>query len=437
MTEQTTPYPKALKLYPTIRQSVLGSFDNCALLTRFEREYRGGWSHPWQARGQMFHRFAARALAEMYAQQEKSIEVTVALAILQEVLRQHDVDRECPHCGSNRIRRGVTKRGNRICLACKQLFETEVMSLPTSEVKDLYWVVKKWAHDNSFDIENLVDVEQRLHAKIDYPNPYGPAVTRELSGKLDCLMIEGEQAEHAVVPDWKDMWGMPPPSEVSEQGYFQQRFYGWLVMRNYRSVQGVTLREFYVRFSEPREATIWRYQLDDIEQEISAMVERFDRSIEEHLYIPSPGKHCTFCPTPQRCPIPADARESGAIENAEQAELAAATIVVAETTLEKRRRALQAWTRNHGPVPVKDAKGRRMMGFRPTSRTERPTFDQIEALERDLGRAPSAKEIKSLYKTKPGTRFEAFSPRPDLETEEDEALIASLQEAVSGAKAAA
>ena len=45
------PYPLARKLYPTLRQSVLQSFDQCALLSRFEREYRGGWSHPWQARG--------------------------------------------------------------------------------------------------------------------------------------------------------------------------------------------------------------------------------------------------------------------------------------------------------------------------------------------------------------------------------------------------
>ena len=151
--------------------------------------------------------------------------------------------------------------------------------------------------------------------------------------------------------------------------------------------------------------------------------------------MPSPGKHCSFCPTPQRCPIPAHARESGAIENADQAELAAATIVVAETTLEKRRKALQTWTRNHGPVPVKDAKGKRMMGFRPTTTTMRPTLEEIEKLEAELGRAPTSQEIKKLYRERVGTRFEAFSPRPDLEDEEDEALIESLQESLQQAVA--
>ena len=430
------PYPKALKLYPTIRQSVLSSFDNCALLVRFEREHRGGWNFSWQARGGMFHRFAARAMTEMFRQGETTIEVDVALAILHEVLRQADVDKQCPHCGSLKIRRGITKAGNRYCLSCRQRFETEIAILPEREVTDLYWTCIKFAHDNEWSIPDLVDVEQRLSADITYPNPHGVPVVRTLTGKLDTLFIEGEQAEHAIVLDYKDTWGMPAPTEVSFEGYFQQRFYGWLVMRNYRSVEQVTLREFYVRFSEPREATITRERMDDLEEEMSALVERFDRTVEEHLYMPSPGKHCNFCPTPQRCPIPADARGDGAIESPQQAELAAATIVVAEQTLKRRRGALETWARSHGAVPVKDAKGRRLMGFRPKERKKRPTVEEIEKLETELGRTPTVGEIRALYKTEDYTRFEAYTPSQQLEDDEDVRLIESLQQAIQDATAA-
>ena len=430
------PYPLARKLYPMLRQSVLQSFDQCALLSRFEREYRGGWSYSWQARGDLFHRFAARAMAEMYRQGENTIEVDVALAILHETLRQQDVDRVCPNCEGTRIRKGVTKMGFRLCLDCKHRFETEIIVVPMAEVQELYWVVKKWAHDNAWSIQNLVDVEHRLKANVEYPNPYGGYVERTLTGQIDALEIEGEHAEHAIILDWKDMWGLPAPTDVSFEGYFQQRFYGWLVMRNYRSVESVTTREFYVRFSQPREATVYRYQLDDLEAEIAALVERFDRTVQERVYVPSPGKHCSFCPTPQKCPIPADARGDGAITSREQAELAAATVVVAEMTLEKRRRALKAWCGQHGPVEVKNAKGRTVMGFRPHPRTLRPDPEEIEQAERYKGAPLTAHEIRGLYRTVEATRFESYTPDPRLESEEDERLLASLAESLAQATAA-
>jgi hypothetical protein len=94
------PYPTALAQYPEIRQSILSAFDLCALEAKFDLDYRKGWSSHPQARGQIFHRFAARALTEMNHQNERTIEVDVALAILHEVLRQDDVDRECPVCAA-------------------------------------------------------------------------------------------------------------------------------------------------------------------------------------------------------------------------------------------------------------------------------------------------------------------------------------------------
>jgi hypothetical protein len=50
---------------------------------------------------------------------------------------------------------------------------------------------------------------------------------------LDALMLEGTYDEHAIVLDWKDMWKLPPETEVGFGGYFQQRFYAYLIFANY------------------------------------------------------------------------------------------------------------------------------------------------------------------------------------------------------------
>jgi hypothetical protein len=77
-----------------------------------------------------------------------------------------------------RIRKGVTKRGMRYCLSCRRQFETNFIRVPADMVAELYWVVKKWAHDNAFDVKNLVDVEQRLTAQVRYPDPVTAAGCR-------------------------------------------------------------------------------------------------------------------------------------------------------------------------------------------------------------------------------------------------------------------
>ena len=39
-----TPYPKALEEFPILRQSTLSTFDECGLLSLFDRRYRWGRS---------------------------------------------------------------------------------------------------------------------------------------------------------------------------------------------------------------------------------------------------------------------------------------------------------------------------------------------------------------------------------------------------------
>src|SRR3954470_12345805 len=144
--QAVVPYPRAMRRFPVLRQSWLSTFDRCALSSRFDHLYRRGWdTHP-QARGTMWHRFAGRALREMAQLGERTIEVDVALAILHEVVRQEDVDRDCPDCFSTRIAPGISRTGMRRCLACGAKFETELTNLPMRELKDLYWTAIKWAH---------------------------------------------------------------------------------------------------------------------------------------------------------------------------------------------------------------------------------------------------------------------------------------------------
>jgi hypothetical protein len=40
-------------------------------------------------------------------------------------------------------------------------------------VAELYWVVKKWAHDNAFDVDEPRRRGERLRAQVRYPNPHG------------------------------------------------------------------------------------------------------------------------------------------------------------------------------------------------------------------------------------------------------------------------
>lgn len=424
----TTPYPKALRRFPRLRQSLLAAFDDCALTSKFNTELRVGWSTHPQARGQIFHRFAGRCLRELVAQNEREMDVGVALAILNEVLRQEDVDRVCPTCGTREIRPGLSKRGFRAC-AKGHRFETDLVNLPMAQVRELYIAAKKWAHDNVWPIENLATVEQRLEAVLEYPSLYGP-VPRVLTGQIDALFIEGEDNERAVVYDWKDTWGMPAQTEISHPGYFQQRFYAWLVMRNFKGIHFVTLREQYPRYSETREATLSRDELDELELELAALAERFDRSYEEQAHPPSPGKHCAWCLRPSACPILPEARGEGRITNLEDAKRKAGQWIVAKESAAQLMAALKAFCDIHGPVPVRHAKGRRMVGFQRSVAEVKPTLAQVKQAE--VLKQP----ISTLYKRRISTRFGDYTPRPeDSEQAQDAKLVRQLERSLEAAKA--
>lgn len=426
------PYPRALERYPRVRQSTLSTFDSCGLSAKFEAEYRQGWSTHPQARGQVFHRVAAECLRVMHRQKEQSIPVDAALAILHNELRQDNVDRVCPACESRSILRGV-KGGKRTCGDCGHRFPSDLINLPMAHVKDLYWIVVKWANENTWDIENVVDIEHRLDANVTYENPAGGVVERVITGALDLVLLEGPRDDHAIVVDWKDTWGLPGPTSVSFEGFFQQRMYGMLVMLNYRSIERVTLREFYVRFSEPREVTIWRDQLDALVQEFGALVERFDRAVEEDAFAPTPGKQCAWCMRPSACPILPEVRAEGRIRTDAEAERMTRQMIVADATLAQARAALQLHASVHGPIPIRDAKGKRQLGYVESERTERPTREALEQAIAMYGieNVPWSK----LYRKHKSTRFvQHRAPRQQV-SDEDAVLMAAMEGSLAEAQA--
>lgn len=408
------PYPTAIERFPTIRQSTLSKFDDCALSARFYLDHEQGWNGHPQGRGVIFHRFAAKALLQMAEAEENSIPQDLALEILRECLRQHDVPRD------------------------------DVVVIPFSQIKDLRWTVVKFATDNAFDISKLAAVEERLTANVSYERGDGFAVERPVTGQLDALFFP--EPTHAVVLDWKDTWALPPAKDLSEGGYFQQRIYAFLVLERYPGVEAVTLREHYVRHDagegpvngNTREATIERGDLPDIREEIAALVERFDRAVEEGnwppaegeellLWTPSPGKHCSFCPRPASCPIFPDARVQGAISSPEMAERWAAEAEVAKSTLDQRMKGLKAWGDARGPTPVKHAKDpNRVWGYKATTRRERPKRETLEAAISVHGKDV---DLDALYVERPATRFTQYT-RTDEDSPDDAALMNALEESV-------
>lgn len=420
----TGPYPGSVERFPTIRQSRGVLFDACSLAAKFDADHRREWSGHPQARGQIVHRVIAKALKEMSRMSERKIETDVMVELLYNELRQDDVDAECPACGKEVVQR----HGGFFTCAAGHEFRSNFVNIPLSEVKDMRWVVIKWAYDNEFDIENLVDVEHRLTSTVEYPDGHGGHVERKVTGQLDAMFVAGEDDEEAIVLDWKDTYSLPAPAEVGFDGYAQQRWYAWLVLSRFPAIQRVTLREHYLRFSTYREATVERGQIDDVRLELAALVERFDRAFEEENFPPSPGRHCMVCPRPAACPIFPAVREAGAITDDETARRYAGEAMVAKRALDQRQKALRAWASVRGPVEISSSPGReRVWGFRESKRVSRPTREQLERAIRLHGTRVNLDELFTEAVT---TRFEPHSPQRIEDVPDDAALMNALTDSV-------
>lgn len=391
-----------IELFPTLRQSLLSLYDDCNLSAYFELEYARGWSTHPQARGTLFHRYAAECLREMQRHSHNSIPVTVAREILLDTCHQ----------------RGLPAR--------------EIVRVPLRMMPELRMAADKWAKDNSFTIKKLVDIEKRVEVPLTYRTEHGELVTRMMTGQIDALLFE--PPDGAIVLDWKDTWGLPPEPRdapkgeyddeelkgLSYHGYFQQRFYGWLVMMTYKNVNKVTLREFYARKTVVRKATLHRHQLDAVTDELRVLAEAFDRAVmqgspaellkgdadgyvdidELGFWKPSPGKHCGFCVRAPMCPIEEDARVSagGAATSETSAALWSARLQVAERIKKQAIEACKGWVELGGaPIPVKWSKGRRVLGWYKTAGGRRFGFFTPDASDRG-GHADYDEQLKAAMR---------------------------------------
>jgi hypothetical protein len=255
--------------YPTVRQSLLAGWDNCALSTLMELEGHS-YTNAAQARGILFHRYAGEVLRTLRATGEVKMPTEEAMAILYEVCAQRDVPVE------------------------------EVVRVPARERRLLRVAAIKLVSDNEFNMARLVAVERRLEATVVCQRPVvcgtckgkgeawstmlvghpmadgrmvpcpdcgavgyvydGSTYERRLTGQPDALLMDPDPdpaMSGAVVLDWKTTRRAPAPGppgdhhddgdHVSYMGYFQQRFYGLLVLRNYRAVNRVRLRRWTAR----------------------------------------------------------------------------------------------------------------------------------------------------------------------------------------------
>lgn len=382
------PLDEVVRLYPSLRQSLLSKHDDCPLSTLFELKFARGWNTHPQARGTIFHLYAAKVLQELREQRSETIPVGVAEAILVEACRQR-----------------TDSQGRAIP-------PEDVVRVPMRQMPELRMAARKFAKDNAFSWRKIVDIEKRLSAPLVYVDSNGEVRQRELTGQLDALLFE--EPDGAIVIDWKDTWALPPePKErdaddfageddelrgISYHGYFQQRFYGWLVMKNFSNVNRVTLREFYARKTKARKATLTRDRLPEVEEELGILVEQFDAAMAQGeppwpygwwptadggreldierlgLWKPQPGKHCGFCAASRHCPIDEDARieAGGAITSWERAKRAAAELQVIERARKVLIDATKGFVETQGaPIPVRSSKGRRVLGWYETKRGRR------------------------------------------------------------------
>ena len=343
---------EVLARFPTLRQSLLADFDDCELSALFRMKYENGWSTHPQAAGTLFHRYAAECLRMMREHDHESIPLSVAMPILEDVCYQRGVAPE------DRVR------------------------VPTRDLPLLEMAARKWAKDNSFTVRNILDIERRLSAELVYEGEDGRPVRRVLTGQLDALIAR--PPDEAIVLDWKHTWSLPPDREedaddpgISYHGYFQQRFYGWLVMMNYPAVQAVTLREFYVRRTKARAARLTRADLPKVEQELRYLVANLDRALasgepkkmtlealDAHgSWKPTPGKHCHWCTKAARCPIDDDYKD-GAVRTPEDASRLAGVRAQAKAIVKQCDNVLKPYVDLHGPIDIKRAKGRLVLGYR-------------------------------------------------------------------------
>lgn len=331
-----------------LRQSLARAFDECPQAAKWSAE-NPDFTTPPQALGSAFHLVAEEILRTLKVTGERALKgrgdeggTEEALAIMREVLASD----ECPH-------------------------------LDVEQQADLRWMVLLFSR-HEWSANRIVAIEERLFW--DVPCPDG--VVRTLTGTPDLLVLNPPAG--VIIPDFKTGWAMPPAPRdgdwskqggrpyLSDRGTFQLDVNGFLVMKNYPAIEHATLREFHIRLDETREAVLRRDELEHVEHRIGLLLMRLDRTLTGELEPEArSGKHCSYCPKPQECPIPPDERGEGKITDDDVAAAVARRLPVVEAERSQAISGLKAYVGKQGNVDLgngsyvgwrKDAKGKRTFG---------------------------------------------------------------------------
>jgi hypothetical protein len=348
-----------MKAPDPLRQSSIARFDACALSLLLSEQSPVRQPSDLAARGTLFHRWVARAIAQMRERGWTSYPVEMGLELLLEVLAQRDVP------------------------------DHEVVHLPMRELRWLRVVVTRWCEGGAFNAQRVVAIEERINGVVYVPDGNGGMYERIVTGQPDVLVADPPNGMICI--DWKSGWA-PPAKEVervngnqdqdqtlSDQGYAQQVIYGLLVLQTYPAVEKVTLREAYLMYGEYREATIERWQMERVTDILGAVIAQIDAAFEagpeSKRWIPTAGTHCAMCPAPRKCPL---TEWLGTPTTVEEAQLVAREWIVAAEVRKERLPLLKGWYDANGPLPIEHAKGRREVGWTPNKSGDGRSFKLYE-----------------------------------------------------------
>jgi hypothetical protein len=361
----------------SFRQSLLASFEQCPRRAMhglaIQDDITVGNTGSSADLGSAFHAVAAEMLRILYRQGEEQMPTQEAVEVMYEVLREGP------------------------------------WVLPTRDRHDLRWLVLgfcgyKWRP------QDFIAIERRLFTEVACPD----GEIRELGGQPDLLIAD--PPDGVILADWKTGRGTPkaPRNDrdaetvtgkqyLSDRGHYQLDIYGFLVMRNYPSVNRAILRELHLRSGKIREAVLVRDELEHVERQIADQLMKLDAAITngsegDPLWKPRPGEWCARrCPVAASCPVPAEQRGVGALEDESQADAAAGRFVNVDGLRNTLRDQLKAFYEQTGHAPrVGDGtalywrekeRGGRSFGVWPVEDIpELPDTDaELEAVAKELG----------------------------------------------------
>ncbi len=339
---------------PSYRQSLLAGFERCGRRTwhslQAPDDLALGWVDATGDLGSAVHDVIAEMLRTLRGQGEPQMSTEEAMVIMREV------------------------------------YAASGIVLPAKERDELRGMILSFA-GYRFNSKRIMAIEGPLSAEIKCPD----GKLRTLTGRPDLLVAD--PPEGVVIDDWKSGLGKPKTPRgavegepitgkqyLSDRGHFQLDCYGYLAMMRYPAAQYAILRELHLRSGEVREATLGRAELEHVEYELGAQMQKLETAILEgadaEAFRPRPGKQCLKqCPVARSCPIPEEQRGVGSIEDDAIADEQAARFVVIDGVRQQLRAQLKAVFEETGRAPeVGDgtglywkvsAKGKRDFGVWP------------------------------------------------------------------------